>query len=301
MFIGSPARKPYLDTPPHAGCWRPPLWSLCPYTSIKPVVIHTRLGTILLDELLRNYGGIPNQKEHLGGFCRCFPATNLSWCSRSLLSKTSGGKIIRGCVLSCLVLFFVVYRPAVVLTLTLRKIVIPLTRQTSLGRLRRTPCAACVVKLSGIVGTPSMAFRNAYGRFYTTDRCIVYHFVWQNGTSKDDMITAAAAAENESVVVVGYHRDDSGFLAAKLSGDGTLLWEWEVRTPSCSINTYDKWMRQVHGCYRKQRTCRRCCWGLSLEKINKIIQHLNSLDIVVRCLEKLREKKLGIAILLYQM
>lgn len=42
------------------------------------------------------------------------------------------------------------------------------------------------------------------------------------------MVTAAAAAENESTVVVGYHRDYAGFLAAKLSGDGTLLWEWEV-------------------------------------------------------------------------
>lgn len=217
-----------------------------------------------MGELLRNYGGISNKKEHLGGFRRCFRATIFSWCSRSLLSKTSGGKIIRGCVLSCLVLFSIVYRPIV----TVRKIMVPLTQQTSLGRLRRTPCAACIVQFSRIAGTPSIAFRNAYGRFYTTDRCTLYHVVWQNGTSKDDMITAAAAAENNSVVVVGYHRDYSGFLAAKLSGDGTLLWEWEVSTPSCSSNTHDRWVRQVHGCYRKQRTCH-CCWGFSLEKINR--------------------------------
>ena len=55
-----------------------------------------------------------------------------------------------------------------------------------------------------------------------------YH-VWQNGTWMDDMVEAAAAAEDESVVVVGYHRDCSGFVAAKLDGEGALLWQWEGR------------------------------------------------------------------------
>ena len=52
--------------------------------------------------------------------------------------------------------------------------------------------------------------------------------VLQNGTWMDDMMEAAAAAEAESVVRVGYHRDSSGFLAAKLDGEGALLWQWEV-------------------------------------------------------------------------
>ena len=72
-----------------------------------------------------------------------------------------------------------------------------------------------------------MTYRTAYRPYYVSHRGVQYHS-WQNGTGKDDMISAAAAAENDSVVVVGYHRDFDGFLAAKLDGDGTPLWQWEV-------------------------------------------------------------------------
>lgn len=51
----------------------------------------------------------------------------------------------------------------------------------------------------------------------------------QNGTGKNDVLHAVAAAEDESVVMVGHRWSSSGFLAAKLDVDGALLWQWEVR------------------------------------------------------------------------
>ncbi|CAM9964478.1 unnamed protein product, partial [Laminaria digitata] len=52
----------------------------------------------------------------------------------------------------------------------------------------------------------------------------------QNGTSKRDITTATAMAEDESVTVAGHYREAGGFKAAKLDADGTLLWQWEDGT-----------------------------------------------------------------------
>ena len=38
----------------------------------------------------------------------------------------------------------------------------------------------------------------------------------------------AATSNDDSVVIVGTRVSETGFLAAKLDVDGTLLWQWEV-------------------------------------------------------------------------
>ena len=71
-----------------------------------------------------------------------------------------------------------------------------------------------------------------------SDKTFLSFVVLQDGTEENDIIYAAAGADDGSIIIAGYtsfsyedvNAGSGDFVAVKIDGDGNTVWKWQVRS-----------------------------------------------------------------------